>query len=763
MSKLINALKRLPKRTTALVAIVAAAIIVPAALFAWGPDRPTFTEQNPAPYVTFNSITNNSFYGDERNFTTIKDAANTNDGGWTDSVTAQPGKTYVVRMYVHNNAADNLNLVAENVRASTSIPTTTGKTVPISGFVSADNSNPGKIWDDVELTSDKDFNLAYVPGSATFHNNSVGKAADGVALPDSITTSTGALLGYDKLDGKIPGCYKYSGYVYFEVKPQFGANPDFTTEKLVSKKGENKWVNDYKAQPGETVDYLIEYKNTGDNQQDNVLVKDTLPKDMTYVPGSTVLGNALHPSGIKTNDGITSTGLNIGSYGPNGGAWMIFSAKVPALKDLACGENKLKNVARVTSVGYYKEDDADVTVPKECQPECNYSCDALTVNKIDRTTFKFTTATTEQNATFKKVVYVIRNEQGTEIDRKESTSKTLDYTRTTAGKFTVEALVTFTVNGQEKTVSSANCKKPFEVVEEERKYTCESLTVAKIERTKFTFTTVTSEQNATFKKVTYVVRNEQGTEVDRKESTTKTLDYTRTEVGKYTVEAIVTFTANGEDKTATSANCKKPFEVEKVPETPVYTCDALIVSKISRAEYSFTGKATATGGATIVNYAFDFGDSTPVQTVTNPTDVKHTYAKDSTYTAKLTVTVKVDGVNKTVTDAKCKVTVTVTPEECKPGVPVGHKDCEEKPEECKPGIPVGDERCEEKPEFCTVPGKEHLPKNSPDCKETPVVPPTTTTPTELPKTGASDSIIVLIGAGALIASIGYYIASRRAL
>lgn len=687
MGKLITALKRLPKRTSALVAIVAAAIVVPAGLFAWGPGRATFTEQNPAPYITFNSITNNSFYGDERNFVTIKDASNTQDGGWTDKVTVQPGKEYVVRMYVHNNAADNLNLVATNVRASASISTTTGKNVPISGFVNADNANPTQVWDDVELTSDKDFNLAYVPGSATWHNNSVGSAPAGAKLSDSITTSAGALLGYDKLDGKIPGCYKYSGYVYFKVKPQFGDNPDFTMSKYVSKHGENKWVDNYQAQAGETVDYLINYKNTGDVQQDNVAMKDTLPQGMTYVAGSSVLGNALNPSGIKTNDGVTTTGLDIGSYKPGGNAWFIFSAKAPAEKDLACGTNTLKNVARVTASGYYKEDDANVTVPKECKPECKYSCDSLTVTKVDRTHFKFDTKYTLQNVTLKKLEYVIRDEAGKEIARQTSA------------------------------------------------------------------------------------------------------DYTTDKVGKYTVEAVLTVNVNGKDEVVTSPNCKKPFEVTEEPKTPVYTCDSLNFTKISRSEYSFTGAATAKDGATIVSYSFDFGDQTAPAVVTNPSDVKHTYAKDGTYTVKLSVKVTVNGQEKTVTGEKCEKKIIVTPEECKPGIPVGDdrckeeckpgipvgdERCKEKPEckpgipvgderctekpECKPGIPMGDARCEDKPEYCPLPGKQHLPKNSSDCKETPVE-----TPKELPKTGSGDGIVAIFGAGALIAAIGSYIASRRAL
>ena len=60
--------------------------------------------------------------------------------------------------------------------------------------------------------------------------------------------------------------------------------------------------------------------------------------------------------------------------------------------------------------------------------------------------------------------------------------------------------------------------------------------------------------------------------------------------------------------------------------------------------------------------------------------------------------------------------------------------------------------CEEK---CPIPGKEHLPKNSPDCVQP------TPAPVELPKTGAGD----LLGAGVGLAAMGlsayYYAASRR--
>lgn len=560
MGKLLTALKRLPKRTSAAVAVLVAAVAIPAGLFAWGPSRATYTVAHPADKVVFNSIIDNPHIGDERNFVNVRDAAITTDGGWQDTVNVEPGKEYLVRVYVHNNANANLNLKAINTRVKASVPTTTGKNVSVSGFVSADNADPQVVWDDIHFNGAQDFNLAYVPGSAEIFNNATGPG--GKKLSDSIVTSTGAPVSYTE-EGVIPGCFQFASYVYFKVKPQFAPQANFEVQKTVRKSGDKDFVESVAVKPGDKVDYQIYYKNTGEQQMKNVVVRDVLPAGMTYVAGTTWLHNS---SGTRqVADGITTNGLDIGGYMPNGDAYLKFTAQVAGNDTLpTCGPNTLHNVAKVETDYGTKQDSADVTVPKECQPEVSYKCDSLTVDKIERTKFKFTTATSQQNATFKKVTYIVRNAQGMEVDRKESTAKTLDYSRTEVGKYTVEAQVTFTVNGQDKVVSSTDCKKPFEVLKE----------------------------------------NE----------------------------------------------CK--------PGIPV-------------------------------------GDN------------------------------------------RCK-------EECKPGVPMGDQRCNE----CKPGVPVGDEKCNETP---CVPSTANN-----NCGQTPPQ-----TPPELPHTGSSDGILAIIGAGSLIASIGYYIASRR--
>lgn len=365
MSKLGTVLKRMPKRALLGLAVIAAAIIVPTTLFAWGPERPTFTMAHPASYITFNSITDNPNIGDERDFVGIREAGTNNL--WTDRMTVQEGHEYTVRMYVHNNAAENLNLVAQNVTAKFNLPTTTGQSIRVDGFLSASNARPTEVYDDATFLSNRNFNLAYISGSAKFENNVFGP--NGINLPESLFTSTGARLGYSSLDGRIPGCMRFAGYVSFRVRPQFAPTSSFVMNKRVSTHGANQWSKNVTAKPGDTVDFMIEYRNTGSTRQDNVTIRDTLPAGLTYVPGSTRFGNSQHPNGVSASDNVTNgTGINIGSYMPNANAWLIFSARVASNSNLPnCGNNSLVDTARVTTGGGSIQSNASVNVSRICE------------------------------------------------------------------------------------------------------------------------------------------------------------------------------------------------------------------------------------------------------------------------------------------------------------------------------------------------------------------------------------------------------------
>lgn len=340
---------------------------------AWGPsDRPTYTTASPAPHVTFNSITNNPAYGDERNFFRIKDAATS--GTYTDELKVEPGKTYRGYVYVHNNASKVLNDaaheykgIAVNTQLRVSLPNsvTPGNKARINAYISADNAQPKQIWDEAYMTADSAVAIRYVPNSAKYYNNG---PTNGAAIADSFLT-TGAPLGFDSLNGRLPGCNEYSGYILFDFVVD---KPAFTFKKQVSKDGANQWGDSVTAKPGEKVNFLLTYQNTGTTQQNNVILRDTLPTGMNYVAGSTVVTNSVSPKGAKGTDGVTTaTGINYGSYAPRGNLFVQFSATVPSADKLKCGTNELVNTGQVSTENGRKDDTAKVVVEVKCQPnEC---------------------------------------------------------------------------------------------------------------------------------------------------------------------------------------------------------------------------------------------------------------------------------------------------------------------------------------------------------------------------------------------------------
>lgn len=352
--------------------VAAAAITASSAIsvVAWGPSRTTFTMAKPASYITFNSITdNNKEVGDERYFVSASQyTGSASSNKWTDSTTVEDGKEYVVRMYVHNNAGANLNLVAENVRAYVVLPTDAATSIDVSGKIYASNANPTTVWDHTTFKSanGEKFNLAYVNGSAKYYNTDKNGNSRSFSLDTSsndLFTSKGMLLGYNQMDGKIPGCMEYSGYVTFHVKAQFEATPGTTVTKEVQVDGANAWSEAVTAKSGDKINYRIHFVNSGEVSMQNVIIRDILPTGMTYVKGSTKLYNGSNPNGLAVSDNIvTNSGINIGNYAAGAGAWIYFSATINDSVSEKCSNTILRNVVQANGGYGTKEDSADVGV-----------------------------------------------------------------------------------------------------------------------------------------------------------------------------------------------------------------------------------------------------------------------------------------------------------------------------------------------------------------------------------------------------------------
>lgn len=369
------------KATLAVVAssvAVAGSVVTPSLVSAWGDSnkgRPSYTEAQIndgvlGDKIVFNSISD-GVIGDEKNFVAaIEYEEGKNYAGVeapANTIKVENGKEYLIRLYAHNNNPGGEDAVATNTKVAFSVPTNTSKSVRVNGYISADNADPNEYWDYIDFTADNAFHLEYVYGSALLENNGIG-ANGGVKLSDDIVQKQGGvLIGYNALDGRVPGCYQYANYVGIRVKAVFDTN--FYVDKQVRLEGTKEWSNYVNAKVGDRVEFQIEYKNTGKegDLHENVMIRDVLPKNLRYVANTTRIWNINHTGDAVIPDGdIVGRGVNIGSYDPGANAFIRFTAEVVD-EDLACGSNTLVNWGRATVDNVVLQDYAGVVLNKVCE------------------------------------------------------------------------------------------------------------------------------------------------------------------------------------------------------------------------------------------------------------------------------------------------------------------------------------------------------------------------------------------------------------
>lgn len=349
---------------TASLAVLAAGVVsTPSLVSAWGDNgggRRSYTIDQInygalGNKITLNSISNSTI-GDEKNFVGAREDTGINLGAeniWEgNQIHVENGKTYLIRLYVHNNNPNGLDAVAKDVKVAFDVPEDTSTRLQINGFITSSNATPSKYWDYVDLVSDQPFHLEYVKGSGKLENNGIGQNG-GTKLSDDIVkaASGGVLIGYNELNGEIPGCYTYDAFVGIKVKVVYdkeATRSDFSVEQDVRLAGTEDWKSTINAKVGDRVEFQAGYQNTSSATQNNVTFRAILPNNMQYVPGSTKLYNSNHPDGVViTTDTVTTTGINIGSYAKDANAYIRYTAVVVD-KSLADGANSLFDWARIT-------------------------------------------------------------------------------------------------------------------------------------------------------------------------------------------------------------------------------------------------------------------------------------------------------------------------------------------------------------------------------------------------------------------------------
>ena len=631
----------------------------------FGPDRPTKAYVQGMPgfdHVTFNSFTGVPNIGDERNFLTGK-IATAPDGFYDPMNQVREGNELLVRVYVHNNADPSLNAggtgVAKNTKVRAEVPTNLAQVHQTKAFITADNAQPKEITDTLDINAAYPFEMDYVEGSARLTSNFVSD----LPLSDSLV-STGVLIGDDKLDGNVNGCFEYVALITYKIKIKA---PNFDMKKTVRLSGEDstKWREQAAAQPGGIVEWKLEFNNTGSTQLNNVDIHDQLPAKMNIVPGTTKIYNSKVPAGVGAgSDNVVVNGIDVGDYAPKSNAIVVFQAKVPEVKDLACGVNTFLNKGYATPEGQATAtDNASVVVTKDnCAPPVTptYSCDLLTAQKLTGRSVKFTTdASAAGGASIVKYIYTYGDGATEEV---AAPNNVANHTYTKDGSFSAKVQVVVLVNGKNVTVDGAKCATNVTFnTPVTPKFSCDSLKAEKQTGRTVKFTgAATATGGATVSQYIFDL-GDGNTNTTNSNVTT----HTYANDGTYTVNLKVEFLVDGKTVSDNGPECSVTVKFETPnPEVPVYTCDSLKADKLGDRKVKFTGAATAKNGAVIANYIYNFGDSATA--TTNNNMVEHTYAKDGTYTASLKVEFIVDGKTVSKDGKQCEVTVNFdTPEEPK--------------------------------------------------------------------------------------------------
>jgi PKD repeat protein len=442
--------------------------------------------------------------------------------------------------------------------------------------------------------------------------------------------------------------------------------PNYAITKQVSIAGQGDYKNELDhVKAGTKVDYKITVSSTGAIADKNITVKDNLPPNINEVANSLTRNDPGSNNTVNGDDkAFFSTGVNIASLSPGQSVTFKFEATVGTYKDTdpQCKAQTLTNTGTINSAALSPKS-ASAIVKTYCTPPV-YSCTNLqdVASPDDPLTFGFVAQAKAQNGA---------NNTSFTFDFGDGSSKTVDsnasnmaktmHTYAKGGTYNVRVTATFKVNGKTVTDTGKNCtvtvkpKSPPAPV-----YSCTNLTDSKDSDNTYTFNASSSAKNGAAL-IGYTYNFGDGSSSAAKQG--DSIKHTYTTPGTYTASVTASFTVNGKTVTDTGANCQVTV---KIPTPPVQTlvCDKLTAVSDSRTMYTFNASASATKGATITGYTFDFGDtsSKTVTTAATTASANHTYTAPGTYTATVNVLGTINGKATTVTSYSCDTTVTVAPQ-----------------------------------------------------------------------------------------------------
>ncbi len=276
-----------------------------------------------------------------------------------------------------------------------------------------------------------------------------------------------------------------------------------------------------------------------------------------------------------------------------------------------------------------KKKDSPKEEPKK---DPTYSCELLNLNQVNKKSFELTTDIEVRYAHPEQDVdYKVYDQKGNlVVSKTKLNTKKLLVELSESGVYKVKA----SVNGN----TSANCQKEFTIEPEKKNptYSCQLLNANQVSRTKYEFTTdikVTDDNKV--QKVRYEVRDQYGKlyKVEDKLLNNQVFTVNFDKDGVYKVKASV--------KGNSSASCEKTVQVKpKEKKKVAYSCDLLDLKR-SDNKFSFLAK-TSTKNATVdeIVYEIKNGKGQLVKTLKAAKDKRVSFdAPDASEKYKVVATV----------------------------------------------------------------------------------------------------------------------------
>jgi uncharacterized repeat protein (TIGR01451 family) len=178
----------------------------------------------------------------------------------------------------------------------------------------------------VSQINDDDGNLD-TSGTGGFLNTTPGSVAGGVRYNWDITNVDASdAMENSQTDALLQFTSKSDGYIVTGLGVQIDVNsPEILVTKEVDKKAEVV---------GEILTYMISVENNGLTEAQNTIFKDTLPAEVSFIPGSLQIDGVARPSDDPT------AGVNIGSVSIEGPIEITFQVRVDKVPPNNLATNK---------------------------------------------------------------------------------------------------------------------------------------------------------------------------------------------------------------------------------------------------------------------------------------------------------------------------------------------------------------------------------------------------------------------------------------